>query len=992
MKKCFLLILCAVITMSAWGRQRAINEAENIARSTFQKNAAKSKSLKSAPNLKIVRSSTILERMDITANHEAFYVCKPEDDSQGYVLVSADDRMPAVLAMSDDGVFDENNIPENMLCLLGDYANALDAIEKGYATVESIFYPKSTEEVTIEPLLGDIKYNQGSPYNTQCPLRPSTNTRPATGCVATAMAQVMRYHRWPQNYATGSISYTSKTEKDTIAVSYDFSKVKFDWAGMMDGYKGTKGTDYTGTDTITTADSMNFFAYANFYYSDKTNIKVDSMIVINEDKAFSGTLQLLLADENGKFLQPVGTAKAISSRSYGVMTKLYTFTITMPGTYENGNYRIYVGSKLVNSNEWSYIKHAPDWDKLSDKSTHVEDYISVVKKGDYFYIGDTQLACYYTQRSMDAVAQLMAACGASIKMQYGSSSSASTSAIPSAAYNYFGYDHNALYISTGYMTTDGWHEKLQGEMKEARPVLYRGESDSGGGHAFVLDGLKFEDGLPYYHVNWGWGGSSNGYCLVTMLKPTTAGTGGSVTNYAHSNGMILNFKPDDGVESYSLGCRGMSVDTTYVIPGNKITATVTSMINLGVAKFAGSMIMCLVDSTGKRYTMGNCYTTSGLSYNYYLTNSKTIEYTVPASMPMGDYTLTMYCISNDGNKTDTYNAHEITIHVVPEDPATAMEGILRYDFDGNAHTAKVRRFCTSVDYTATRYKGDIVVPEMVTYQGVDYNVTAIGDSAFYGCTGLTSLVMPDQIETIGDYVFTGCTSLTSVTYPKDYKGPVGAQMFKGCTALESLTLPDSVTSIETLAFSENGVKSLVVPPGVTTIATKAFQDNTSIKEVVLPEGLTTVSLYAFRYCTALEKFNIPSTWVKILNFTFQGCTALKTLTIPETVTSIGGSAFKGCSGLTAIYVMGETPATLASKAFDETNDCPIYVPAEKVDTYKTAWKNYASRIQANITGIKGVTVSDNEKESSIYTLDGMKVTNLVKGNIYIINGKKVLVK
>ena len=392
--------------------------------------------------------------------------------------------------------------------------------------------------------------------------------------------------------------------------------------------------------------------------------------------------------------------------------------------------------------------------------------------------------------------------------------------------------------------------------------------------------------------------------------------------------------------------------------------------------------------------MGNCYSTSGLAYNHYFTSSKTVTYTVPTSMPLGDYTLTMYGIPSDGAECEVYNAHEITIHVVAENPATAMPGMLRYVFDNENNVAKVRRFSLSTPANAQKYYGDIVIPDTVEYQGVRYEVTAIGDSAFMGCTNVTSVVMSNHIASVGEHAFRGCTALTSVVYPIEFKGAVKDYTFNGCTALETLNLPDSIETIGGYAFTDCGLKSLTLPKGVTSIAARAFYDNKSLKEIILPEGLTSVGIYAFRYCVALEHVVIPSTWVRILNYTFQGCTSLKTVEMPATVTSIGGSAFKDCSSMEYIRLHGTTPASLGAKAFDETNNCPIYVPMEVVEAYKTQWSAYSARIVGELgTGIKQIAApQDGSGDGASYTLDGVKVATPVKGGVYIINGKKVLVR
>lgn len=996
MRKFYMMLFVALfLTVTMWGRQRAINEAESIAQTALRNTAAsKGRSIKSGSvSMRTIRSSQILKRQKVTQEHEAFFLCKHEGEGAGFVVVSADDRMPEVLAVSDDGSFDENNVPENMQVMLQDYAEALEQIERGEATMESIFYPKSESEVTVEPLLGGIKYNQGKPYNAKCPIRPSTNTSPAAGCVAVAMAQTMRYHKWPEDYGTGSVSYTSKVDKDIMAVSWDFSKLKFNWVNIMETYS-KKGTEYAGGEEKTTADSMKYYALHFQYLSSGYNIKVDSLVMVNQEKNFTGTVQFVLADDKGNFLQPIGEGKTLPNQKFGQNTRVLIFTFSMPGTYPDGNYRFYLASKEKNTNVWSYIRKVPDFTMWYDEDTYVDSYFPVVKKGDRYFINGNEYTCEYTDTAADAVAELIAACGASVKMQYSSSSSASTIDIATSAVKYFGYDKDALYIGQSYMTTNGWHKRLQEELVAARPVIYRGTNDSGGGHAFVLDGVKFVNGVPYYHVNWGWGGSSNGDFLLTLLKPSEAGTGGSSSNYAHSNAMILNLQKDDGISGSHLGCKsGMSVDTTYVMPGDKISATVNSMINLGATAFSGKMNMCLISEDGTRYNMGTCYSTTGLSTNYYFTSSKTIEYTIPKTMPFGDYTLTMYGIPTDGSPCEVFNAYEITIHVVPEDPSKAMEGMLRYDFDNSENVAKVRRFCQQTSYNATRYYGDIVVPDTVEFKGVKYEVTAVGDSAFFGCDNVTSVIMSDHVKRVGAHAFDGCTALTEVQYPKDFKGNVAEYTFNGCTALESLTLPDSITSIETFAFAANGLKSLTVPEGVTSIATKAFYENKSLKEVVLPEGLTSVAIYAFRYCEALEKINIPSTWTRIINYTFQGCSSLKSIEIPATVTNIGSNAFKDCSAMESIKVYNLTPPTLGTKAFDNTNNCPIYVDSGVVDAYKSAWSAYSSRIVGGLVGIKHVAVTlDNKEDDAFISLDGIRVTTPVKGKIYLKNGKKILVR
>ena len=156
---------------------------------------------------------------------------------------------------------------------------------------------------------------------------------------------------------------------------------------------------------------------------------------------------------------------------------------------------------------------------------------------------------------------------------------------------------------------------------------------------------------------------------------------------------------------------------------------------------------------------------------------------------------------------------------------------------------------------------------------------------------------------------------------------IESDAFLGCSGLTSVTIPNSVTSIGDMAFSEC----------------------TGLTSVTIPNSVTSIGSYAFYYCSGLTSVNIPNSVTTIGNGAFYNCTGLTSVTIPNSVTSIGEYAFGGCEGLPSVKIQATTPPTLSNtNAFDDTNNCPIYVPAESVDAYKTAtnWSALASRIQS----------------------------------------------
>ena len=232
-------------------------------------------------------------------------------------------------------------------------------------------------------------------------------------------------------------------------------------------------------------------------------------------------------------------------------------------------------------------------------------------------------------------------------------------------------------------------------------------------------------------------------------------------------------------------------------------------------------------------------------------------------------------------------------------------------------------------------------------------VTSIGDWAFSGCSGLTSLPIPSSVTSIGNYAFYGCSGLTSLTLPSGVTS-IGNYTFYGCRGLTSLTLPSSVTSIGNNAFTGcSGLTSLTLPSGVTSIGDYAFYGCSGLTSLTLPSSVTSIGDWAFGYCSELTSLTLPSGVTSIGNYVFFGCSGLTSLTLPSSVTSIGDNAFQDCSGLTSLTL----PSGVTSIGNDAFYGCSgltsLTIPSGVTSIGK--WAFYGCSGLTSLTLPSGVT-------------------------------------
>ena len=269
---------------------------------------------------------------------------------------------------------------------------------------------------------------------------------------------------------------------------------------------------------------------------------------------------------------------------------------------------------------------------------------------------------------------------------------------------------------------------------------------------------------------------------------------------------------------------------------------------------------------------------------------------------------------------------------------------------------------------SNEYAGDVVIPSSVNYNGTTYSVTSIGNYAFFHCSSLTNIEIPNSVTIIRDSAFSSCESLTSIEIPNSVTS-IGYGAFSGCDRLTSIQIPNSVTSIGDWAFSWcESLTGIQIPNSVTNIGDYAFWGCSSLTSIEIPNSVTSIGNYAFSDCTSLTSIvvdasnskydsrngcnaiietasntlilgcknsKIPNSVTSIGDRAFDGCKSLTSIEIPNSVTSIGELAFYNCESLTKITCLATNPPTIYYNTFNSYS-AELYVPAGCISAYQSA--------------------------------------------------------
>ena len=315
-----------------------------------------------------------------------------------------------------------------------------------------------------------------------------------------------------------------------------------------------------------------------------------------------------------------------------------------------------------------------------------------------------------------------------------------------------------------------------------------------------------------------------------------------------------------------------------------------------------------------------------------------------------------------------------------------VDGI-NYYLDGSEARVSDNR-----DYSGSK----IIIPNSVLYDGKNYPVTSIADSAFYinlrleevtipnsvttigneafSWSNLKEVTIPNSVTTIGDGAFEGCTRLQKViwnarnaqdcSYSSPFSGcgvtdfvfgeeveHIPAYLCNNLRLLNTIVIPNSVTTIGNGAFAWcRGLTTVTIGNSVTTIGYRVFAGCTGLTEVSIPNSITTIGEKAFNGCTGLTEITIPNSVTDIGNLAFAGCTGLTEVSIPNSITTIREKAFASCTGLTEITIPNSV-TTIGYRVFAGcTGLTEVSIPNSVTSIGSSAF--------SNCRGLKTVTIGN----------------------------------
>ena len=1006
------IVLCLIGCMTVYAGE--VSEQEAL-----------QKALQFMPNKQFVT----VRRAPGVADGEAktpYYIFNASDG--GFVLVSGDDRTATILGYSKTGKLDEGDMPANLRYWLECYAEQINSLDQGATAVSR----RALKAAAVNPLI-QTKWNQGSPYNNLCPIDPETNAKSVTGCVATAMAQVLYYHKWPEHIPEIE-AYTPE-------------------------HYGKELPALPPTD-------INWDAFALRYSSGQTGTAADAVAQLMRYCGQSVKMNYA-SDGSGAWLNPKvlkeifdysDDLKAIYRKNFASDTWDETIyqelaegrPVLYSGQSSDGGHQFiidgYDGSGLFHFN-WGWGGYRDDYFVLSAANPDGESGKGYSGSQDAIIgVQPKQVPSDYTVNSITVSEDVIVGEETDITVSLTNNGSTGRERI----FLWIKQNGNWVLLAsvngtvkagaagdvvfTFMPTTEGTFDIKVTSDAEGNNVKTTGSIQVATYVEITTDEFVFDCNPVTRHA---------------MLKKQNE-------NY---NGVVVSIPAtfESGGTTYTvIGIEKDAFWGAYYLQRLELPATLRK---IGKDAFAACKNLSLVVShivhpfviDGNTFSQANW---NEVTYTYNYSPSSAALY-VPIGSKM---------------EYEAIEGWTQFARIAEGEPKDIVVNDIRYLCLPDLKTATVVQDDSYKELTT------VSIPAQVESDGVAYSVVTISNSAFYDCYKITSLSLPSTLKTIGDYAFR-YSGIKEMVIPEGCE-TVGNYAFAYCSNLKKLTLPSTLAAIGNNAFQSNRALNAVVshiqtpmnidvnvfqivnwnsdkqeyeytpspailyvPVGtksayqaiegwtqfakivegdpfevtidglkyqclasektatvlqddsykelttvsipaqvehegvtyhVVAISNSAFDDCYKITSLTLPSTLKTIGDYAFRYCSGMKDLVIPEGCETIGNYAFADCYGLRKLTLPSTLTSIGNNAFRSNETLNAVVSHIQTPMNIDVNVFQIVNWNSDKQEYEYTPSPAALYVPIGSKMEYE--AIEGWTVFEKivEGEPFEVTIDGLK--------------------
>lgn len=602
--------------------------------------------------------------------------------------------------------------------------------------------------------------------------------------------------------------------------------------------------------------------------------------------------------------------------------------------------------------------------------------------------------------AFDGVARLMADLGVAVEMNYAKDGSgAYIGNLVTALQKYYGYSKLSHLMAIEDVGAEAWNGRLREEIDANRPVLYAASDPSGSGHAFVIDGYKDES----FSVNWGWGGSCDGFYQIGALNPESAGKPmGDKYNVGQS--AVFGMEPSDGTEKVSgMGfltnvgeLQMLNMNITDVKKGQNGVIFCAPIGNTGDQPYTGEAAVALMNAKGE---MREIVSSSSQTFNnlsrgsYYPSLSFSFVSTVDAEP--GDYLAIVAKEKGSSEYIELYNQNFERLRL----PATGYVPRTYEIRTKVGEGATIKQAETWYNPSTNFYNGKPVI-------GAYYCYYLTLDAGIANCCVELNgeLVNDINLGTDQPNSFRGIEPVYTLevkTYRNYQEKDTTINLMGAGTLKQALANGNP----DYFVYRNIKVNGEIDKRDFDELASHYFKSiDLSGAKVVAYDGYKAdmVPDYAFENNAYLEHFKMPA-GVKELGFNAFRATNLKEIDLPETIEEFGRNTFYACFKLTDVYMRHkEAPywiswcvfANKSSRLYRTLHLYPGSKAKYEAHQYTQNWIVYFDNVVEDLepTGIHSVTLDKETGNKAIYDLNGRRIQNVPSRGIYIQNGKKMIRK